>query len=118
VNTSALLEVPLQVPTARALPAAGLAKIPLFASLYPESADPVKIKADYELLLGTKKNTSSDDLTKFETEILYHYATNDEVARAIDMVVEGQRALDGGDTVRRALLRQDLSQRLRLLLTQ
>jgi caspase domain-containing protein/subtilase family protein len=118
VNTSALLEVPLHVPAARALPAAGLAKIPLFASLYPESADPVKIKADYELLLGTKKNTSSDDLTKFETEILYHYTTNDEIARAIDMVVEGQRALDGGDTVRRALLRQDLSQRLRLLLTQ
>lgn len=117
LNASALLDVPLQVPSTRALPPSELEKIPLFASLYPEGTDPIKIKSDYGSLFGEKKGIDSDELTKFETEILYHYATNEDVARTIESITEGSRALDGGDNVRQSLLRQDISQRLRRLLT-
>jgi Caspase domain/Subtilase family len=117
LNASALLDVPLQVPSTRALSPSELEKIPLFASLYPEGTDPIKIKSDYGSLFGEKKGIDSDELTKFETEILYHYATNEDVARTIESITEGSRALDGGDNVRQSLLRQDISQRLRRLLT-
>lgn len=117
LNASALLDVPLEVPSTRALTDPELEKIPLFASLYPEGTDPKKIKSDYVSLFGEKKDINSDELTKFETEILYQYATNEDVARTIESIAEGSRAIDGGDNVRQSLLRQDISQRLRSLLT-
>ena len=58
------------------------------------------------------------DLKTLETEILYHYTVNDEVQRELNNLVAGRRGDEPVDTVRRSLLRLDISGRLRQALGQ
>jgi subtilisin family serine protease len=118
LNVAALLDVPLSGTQPRATLAGDEETVPLFASLYPRSTDPERIHADYRSLFPPARDGKGDDRSSFETEILYHYTVNEEVQRGIDALVGGQRGDEPGDSVRRALSRQDLSGRLRQALGQ
>ena len=112
LNGAGLVDVPLSGIHSREVVSAEDQTIPLFASLYPERTDPEKIRSDYSSLFVSDQRGSLKELSKFETEILYHYTVNEEVQRPIDTLVAGQRGVEAGDVIRQALFRQDLSARL------
>jgi hypothetical protein len=119
LNVSALLDVPLKSARTHAVAqAAELPDLPLFSSLYPDGTPPEKIRADYRSVFGATREADQATLDRFETEVLYHYTENPAVARSIEGLVEGQRGIEPFARVRRALLEQDLSARLRAALAQ
>jgi hypothetical protein len=118
LNVAALVDVPLSGIQSRELVSVEDETIPLFASLYPEGAEPERMRSDFLSLFPTARSGNFDKLSNFETEILYHYTVNGEVQRGIDNLVTGQRGAEPGDVIRRALFRQDLSGRLRQALGQ
>jgi hypothetical protein len=120
LDVAALLDVELDSEGTEAQVASEgeLADLPLFSSLYPEGSDPEQIRVDYRALYGKKRAVDNDKQNAFETEILYHYTMNENVQRTVDALVGGQRAADPAGQVRGALLKQDLSQRLRTSLMQ
>jgi subtilisin family serine protease len=118
LNVAALLDAPLSGSQPRATLAGDEETVPLFASLYPRGTEPERILADYRSLFPPSRGEKANDLSNFETEILYHYTVNEEVQRGIDALVGGKRGDEPGDSVRRALSRQDLSGRLRQALGQ
>ncbi len=113
LDVAALLNAPLDAPGTRALAADEPEDLPLFASLYPESTDAERIRADYRALFGETRADEAEKMAKFETEILYHYTVDEAVQRTLDGVVRGQRAAEPYALAREALLRKDLSSRLR-----
>ena len=113
LNTAALLDVPLPGDQSRAAVVAEEETIPLFASLYPRGTDPERIRADYRTLFPPTRDGKGLEPSSFETEILFHYTESEEVQRALDALVRGQRGGEPVEAVRRALAHQDLSGRLR-----
>jgi uncharacterized caspase-like protein len=113
LNAAALLDVSLVVPDTRSIEKREIEELPLFASLFPPGTDPGQIKSNYLSLFSTKREADFQELTAFETEILYHYTMSEDVRRAIDAMVQGQRGIEPIERVRRALLKQDLSNRFR-----
>jgi hypothetical protein len=118
LNVAGLLDVPLSVAQPTAIEAFEEEVIPLFASLYPKGTDSQKIHSDYRTMFSSARSRNLDDLSSFETEILYHYTINKEVQRDIDAFVSGQREGEPADIMRRSLSQQDLSERLRQALRQ
>jgi hypothetical protein len=119
LDIDALLEAPLDAQFSRSLiNDRELPDLPLYSSLYPGGTDPAQIRANYQALFGQKRAANEGKLNTFETEILYHYTMDKNVRRTIDALVEGQRGAEPFDHIRGALLKQDLSTRLRASLTQ
>lgn len=118
LDTAGLLEVPLSETQPRSARFTEEETIPLFASLFPEGTDPELIRAAYLSLFAPSRGGNLDELSSFETEILYHYTVNEEVQRKIDALIAGQRGGEPAEAIRRALARQDLSGRLREALGQ
>jgi hypothetical protein len=87
--------------------------VPLFASLYPEGTWLERIRSNYLSLFSSEQRVSSQNLINFKTEILYHYTVNEEVQRAVDLLIPGKLGDEAADAVRLPLARQDLSIRLR-----
>ncbi len=117
LDINALLDVPLMTSASRALADPVLDTIPLFASIYPEETPAEQIHDDYKALLKAKSETSLNEISKFETEIMYHYTVSEDVQRTIDNLVRGQRGDESSNRAREMLLNQDLSSRLRQRLT-
>lgn len=92
--------------------------IPLFASLYRRGTNSARVRADYQTLFPSSRGGSVDELSSFETEILFHYTTDEEVQREVNAMVAMQGRVESANAVRRALLREDLSSRLRQALNQ
>ena len=112
LDVAQLLDGPLAVP--RVLGQAPSEELlPLFASLYPEGSDPQEIRSAYLALFGQQRAADLEQLSQFETEIMHHYTVNEEVRRSVDALVSGQRGLAPAEAARRALSRQELSNRLR-----
>ena len=118
LNLAALLDVPLRDSQSKAFPVVEEETIPLFASLYPRGTELGRIRTDYRSLFPSSKSEKAPDLKTLETEILYHYTVNDEVQRELNNLVAGRRGDEPVDTVRRSLLRLDISGRLRQALGQ
>ncbi|MDF0676941.1 MAG: S8/S53 family peptidase [Nitrospira sp.] len=118
LDIAALLDVPLSGMRPRGIVAREEETVPLFASLYPKGTDPERIRADYRALFPSSRSEQDGDLSHFETEILYHYTVDEEVQREVDALVSGQSRGEPADAVRQALLREDLSGRLRHTLSQ
>ncbi len=118
LDVAALLDVSLDLVSNRELlNDAEISDLPLFSSLYLEGTDPEKIRTDYKTLFGKTRTDVGRKLNNFETEILYHYTVNKNVRQTIDSLVEGQRGTEPFDRIRENLLKQDLSQSLRKMLT-
>ena len=95
---------------ARRVAPAEATPLELWGSLYSADANPALVEQSYRSLFREQPLEAS---AMFETEVLFHYTTSDEVQRAIDrLVTEGPSAQAARD-VRQALRSQDLSQRLR-----
>ena len=119
LDVASLLDVPLQAPVAAAQPDTRAVsqeltedELPFFRSLYPEGTPTETIRRDYLSIV----NYSLDRADRFETEILHHYTINDEVRQAIDALVSNQGQEDSeqlAEHVQQALLKKDLSSRLR-----
>jgi hypothetical protein len=92
--------------------------MPLFASLYSGGTPRDKIRSDNRSLFPSAQNGTPEDLSNFETEILYHYAVSEEVQWSIDNFISGQREVEPGEVIRCALSQQDLSIRLQWKLVQ
>lgn len=118
LNAAALMDVPLSGIYSRELVSTEDETIPLFASLYPEGTDPEQIRTDYSSLFASDQRGSLQNLSNFETEILYHYTINEDVQRSVDALLSRQRSAELVEGLRRALARQDLSGRLRQTLGQ
>ncbi|MEN8693044.1 MAG: hypothetical protein AB1Z20_23505, partial [Desulfobacterales bacterium] len=116
LDVKGLLDLPLEIGETREIVSEELPELPLFSSLYPHGTDPGRIRDDYLSLFGSRRDATMEMLTIFETELLYHYTMDDDVQRTFDALVEGQRGAEPSTRVRRALLRQDLSDRLRSVL--
>ncbi|MGQ0429428.1 MAG: caspase family protein [Gammaproteobacteria bacterium] len=113
IDARALLERPLPAVTRALEPEDSESRVPQWATLYAQRADTARIEGDYQALFGT---LSMDAASRFETEVMYHYAMSADVRESIDRLVAagagGERLL----SVRNALLSQDLSARLRTAL--
>lgn len=118
LNVTGLLEAPLELPSTRGLTEQELPDLPLFSSLYPDGTNPETIRSDYRSLFGDTRGFEPSDMNGFETELLHHYTDDEEVQRALDSLVEGQRGPELNTHVRDTLLKRDLSSRLRSALTQ
>ncbi|MCK7593027.1 caspase family protein [Pseudomarimonas salicorniae] len=110
VNARALLERPLSNGAARAAPTPR-GTLPLFASLYPEGTASDRIEADYRSLFETPTGAE-----RYETEILYHYTTDEDVRDSLDQLVAATRSSGAAPAAGRALARLDLSRELRAAL--
>jgi hypothetical protein len=113
LDIAGLLDVPLDPDIFREKAVEEMTDLPLFSSLYIEGTRSDRIRSDYYAIFGTKYATRPEYENTFETEIMYHYTMNKEVQLAIDGVLQGQRGVDPIQRVRDALLKQDLSVRLR-----
>ena len=118
LDVAALLEVPLDVPVARALTVGEPDQLPLFASLYPEGTDPGVVMADYQRLFGASQRPTPEKLYRFETELLYHYTVDEGVRLSIDAMLDGRRGDEPAERIRDALRNTDVSSRLRQAIAQ
>jgi len=110
INADALLSRPLPAVAAQRAVPAQQSTLELWSSLYGADADPQLVENSYRALFREQQLQAT---AMFETEVLFHYTTSDEVQRAVDrLVTEGLSAQTARD-VRQALRSQDLSQRLR-----
>ncbi len=117
VNASALLDQPLETGTTRSLRASTLAELPLVDSLYPDPTNAAVVESDYSRLFGVDPGTDLETIAYFESEIVYHYASNENVRNRYDGIIEGNRRDIDYALLRDALLSQDLSERLRSALS-
>ena len=113
LDTAELLDTSLMVSDTRSIETREIEELPLFASLYPPDIDQDQIKSDYLSLFGVTSRDDMQKLAAFETEILHHYTMSEDVQRAIDAMIQGQRGIEPIERAQRALLKQDLSKRLR-----
>jgi hypothetical protein len=118
LDIAALLDVQLSASQTKEFSVLEEGTVPLFASLYPRGTSLERIRRDYRSLFISSRAGSVDELSSFETEILYHYTANEDVQQAIDVLVAAQGRGESADRVRRALLHEDLSGRLRQRLAQ
>ena len=118
LNIAGLLDVSLSGSQSRGILASEEETVPLFASLYPKGTDLERIRADYRALFASSRSEQVGELSHFETEILYHYTVDEEVQREVNALVSGQSRGEPAAAARRALLREDLSGRLRQTLGQ
>jgi thermitase len=89
-------------------------ELPLWSSLYPEETSPAQPIEDYRRLFGLEEEDDLEEVAIFEAEVLHHYATSEGVRSAIDAIVmDGDRSDAAFARIRAALLRRDLSTRLR-----
>jgi hypothetical protein len=110
IHADALLNRPLPDVAPHAVAPAQHSPLELWSSLYGDDADAALVERSYRSLFREQPIEAS---AMFETEVLFHYTTSDEVRRAIDrLVTEGTSAQAARD-VRQALRSQDLSRRLR-----
>lgn len=109
INAQALMAEPLPASRSRALEPDVL---PLFASLY-QAPDAQWALADYRAVF---MDAPLAEAGRFETEVMFHYVSSEEVRDALDRLVEAPAAGQGAADVRTALLTQDLSQSLRAAL--
>jgi hypothetical protein len=109
INAGALIRQPLPSAAPRAL---GAGALPLFSSLY-EPAAPGRAAADYRSIFG---GAALDAIERFETEVLFHYTTSNEVRDRIDRMIAAPAPGTGAVEVRNALRTQDISGRLRAAL--
>ena len=115
LDVAELLKVPLNQ-TRQALPVAApeLEQIPLFSSLYPYDADSEKIITDYLSLFEQSGQIDLDAIAKFETEILFHYTTDEGLRQSIEQMVATTRSEENElvSEVRMRLGELDLSRQL------
>ncbi len=117
LNLELLLQQPLIKPEQLKKTIAELPDLPLFSSLFAVGTAPDNIRDTYFSIFREKRSDSRLSPEIFETEILYHYATDPSVQNSIDSLVLGTR--DSGAIVRvsESLQKQDLSPRLRDVLS-
>jgi len=121
LNVYNLLKVPFDVTASHRDTEQGPASLPLFSSLYPATKRGKgydgQVKDDYRSLFSVRRvKEDPSTLSRFETEIMYHYTMNEAVQQNLDAVVQGNR-MKAEDT-RKALLDQNLSKELRRYLTE
>lgn len=109
VDAARLLAAPLPAATRELAEARGLGDLPLFSSLFPETMPPAVVAARFGRL--------ADTAGELEGEIVFQYALSEEVREAIDPLTgAAEPTAEDYTRARAALLRQDISDRLRLRL--
>jgi len=117
LNASKLLDLPLDAGATRSTRASTLTELPLVDSLYPDQSNFAVIVADFRRLFEIEPNVDLETIAYFESEIIFHYANNEDVRNRYDAIIEGsQRDIDYA-MLRDALIMQDLSKRLRAALS-
>lgn len=109
INAQALIDLPLPASRSRSLESDVL---PLFVSLY-ESPDTQRAVADYRAVFA---DAPLAGVVRFETEVMFHYVSSEEVRNALDRMVEAPGVGQGAIDVKVALQTQDLSPSLRTAL--
>lgn len=92
---------------------AELVELPLYSSLFPRGTEPAEIRNSYASLFREERSGLAGKPEIFETEILYHYTTDQNVQSAIDAQITSTRSMRGVERVVNNLQRKDLSVRLR-----
>ncbi|NKB99972.1 MAG: S8 family serine peptidase [Pseudomonadales bacterium] len=107
IDAKRLLEAPLGSFESRS----GLSdedRLPLFRTLYDEGTEIDHIIEDYESLFKQAENSA-----RFETEVLYHYSTNEVVRRALNRLARAGNEHGHLEFAAQTLRNADLSETLR-----
>ncbi len=115
VDAAKVLQAPLTLGT-KGVEVDRIEDLPLFASLFPDGTPPATVKARYALLFGASDGeAAAAALGELEGEVVNAYATDADVAAALDrLVAEGTPA--SAAATREVLLRKDISPSLRAAL--
>jgi caspase domain-containing protein/subtilase family protein len=117
VEASRLLAAPLPGGTREVAESRGFEDLPLFASLFPDGTSPAIVVARFGRLLRRPEGTDAGPLAFLEGEVVFQYALGEEVREAINRLTgDAEPPAEAYAAARSALLRQDLSTRLRSVL--
>ena len=96
-------------------------QLELFKGLFDDGTERAAILREYLRLFNRTSPAQLAEVAQFETELMHHYALNENVAQALDALAAGQGSPDAewlAAQARRALLQQELSTQLRTALSQ
>lgn len=114
VDARALLDAPLVASSTRGEDAADVDQLPLWWSLYGSSDSLAVAQDDYLRIFETgDESVELGDVAYYEAEIMYHYASDENLAATIDRLVLGDRSELNFDRIRQRLRELDTSARLR-----
>jgi len=118
-DAAATLSKPLTTAAApRALEPESVSDLPLFRSLFAEDVPFETVRARYASIFGAATSAEKAAAEIFEGELMYHYATNEDVRGLIENVTRPETPVSSAayPAIRRTLLGLDLSSRMRTLL--